>query len=139
MNHETLKKLLREILEEETASCPVKLARAPQVVVTEADRLDTGDLSHRVYTHDLFSLTESPNLGCGIMEMERTTFPWTLRYDEIDYVISGSLTIYQGDKAVTAGPGEVLLIPKCSSILFSVPDKARFLYVTYPADWQQTE
>lgn len=139
MDHETLKKLLREILEEETGACSVRLARAPQVIVTEADRLDTGDSSHRVYTRDLFSLTESPRLGCGIMEMERTTFPWSLRYDEIDYVISGSLTIYQGDKAVTAGPGEVLLIPKDSSILFSVPDKARFLFVTYPADWQGTE
>ena len=78
-------------------------------------------------------------LGCGIMEMERTTFPWTLGYDEIDYVISGKLTIQYGEQSVTAGPGELILIPKGSHIFFSVPDKARFLYVTYPADWQNQE
>lgn len=138
MDKEELKRLIQEILQETTAgTCPVKLCRVPQVQVTEADRLDTGDAKHRVYTHDLFSLSESPRLGCGVMEMEKTTFPWTLEYDEIDYVISGSLTVYYDKTAVTAGPGEVILIPRGSSILFSVPDRARFLYVTYPADWQK--
>ena len=136
MDKETLKSLLREILEEEAGKCPVKLSDVPSVRVTEQDRLQTGNPKDRVYTHDLFSLKESPRLGCGVMEMEQTTFPWTLRYDEIDYVISGSLTVEFGNHKVTAGPGQVILIPKGSSIRFSVPDKARFLYVTYPADWQ---
>ena len=136
MDRETLKRLIKEILEEEQGGCPVKLVKLPQIKITDSDRLNTGDPAHRVYTHDLFSLEESPRLGCGIMEMQQTTFPWRLHYDEIDYVISGSLTVYFGETAVTAGPGEVILIPKGSSIRFSVPDHARFLYVTYPADWQ---
>lgn len=135
MNKEELKALLREILLEQN-NCPIKKVSVPAVGVTEADRLDTGDPAHKVYTHDLFTLQESPRLGCGVMEMEKTTFPWTLQYDEIDYVISGSLSICYGETTVTAGPGELILIPKGSSIQFSVPDKARFLYVTYPADWQ---
>lgn len=139
MDKEALKNLLREILEEERqGENVVRLCKLHDVTVTEQDRLDTGDPSHLVYTHDLFSLSQSPRLGCGIMEMTQTTFPWTLNYDEIDYVISGSLTIYHGQHAVTAQAGELILIPKGSSILFSVPDKARFLYVTYPADWQQS-
>ena len=67
--------------------------------------------------------------------MKETTFDWTLNYDEIDYVIEGSLRINKGNASVTAGPGEMILIPKGSRIQFSVADKARFLYVTYPADW----
>ena len=134
MDRETIKQLIAEILREE--QCPVKLVRVPSVSVTEQDRLDTGNPAHRVYTHDLFSLEESPRLGCGIMEMERTTFPWTLQYDEIDYVISGMLTIRWEDHQVKAGPGEVILIPKGSGIQFSAEDKTRFLYITYPADWQ---
>ena len=137
MDRELIKKLILEILQEQTASCPVKLVRLPSVAVGPEDRLDTGDPAHKVYTKDIFSLQESPRLGCGVMEMERTTFPWQLNYDEIDYVISGSLTVWFGETAVTAGPGEIILIPKGSSIRFSVPDKARFLYVTYPADWQK--
>ena len=136
MDREELKNLLREILQEEQNSCPIKLVKVPSVKTGEQDRLDTGDPSHKVYTHDLFTLQESPRLGCGIMEMEQTTFPWTLQYDEIDYVISGGLSIIYEDTTVTAGPGELILIPKGSKIKFSVPDHARFLYVTYPADWQ---
>lgn len=136
MDREQIKELLREILAEQK-NCPVKLVRLPEVRIEESDRLDTGDRSHRVYTHDVLSLTESPRLGCGIMEMEQTAFPWTLQYDEIDYVISGSLTVLWEDHRITAGPGEMILIPKGSSISFSVEDHARFLYVTYPANWQE--
>ena len=136
MDRERLKQIIREILEEEQGSGPILVSRLPDICVTEADRLETGDAAHRVYTHDLFSLEQSPRLGCGIMEMEQTTFPWTLQYDEIDYVISGRLTIQCCGKSITAGPGELLLIPRGSSVQFSVPEKARFLYVTYPADWQ---
>lgn len=107
----------------------------PKIMTGPKDRLDTGDSSHQVYTHDVFSLKESARLGCGIMEMEHTTFDWTLNYDEIDYVIEGSLTIYANGSSVTAGPGEIILIPKGSHIQFSVLQSARFLYITYPADW----
>ena len=135
MKKEELMALIREILEEETSS-PVVLCKLPQVMVTEADRLQTGDSTHKVYTHDVLSLSQSPRLGAGIMEMTKTTFPWELNYDEVDYVISGSLTVYCGETAVTAAEGEMIFIPKGSKIMFSAPEHARFLYVTYPADWQ---
>ena len=135
MNRQMLEDLVRDVLAQQSGT-PVLLRECARCPVTEADRLDTGDPSHRVYTHDLFSLTESPRLGAGLMEMRETAFPWHLDYDEIDYVIEGSLTVEFGTRAVTAGPGQVILIPKGSSIRFSVPEFARFLYVTYPADWQ---
>lgn len=144
IRRETLEAVIEEVLREKLAQmgegpkeCAggLKKVSLPKVGVTEQDRLDTGNSAHRVYTQDLFTLEESPRLGCGIMEMEQTTFDWTLNYDEIDYVISGSLTIKGPQGSVTAGPGEIILIPKGSAIQFSVPEKARFLYVTYPADW----
>lgn len=108
----------------------------PKVKVDESNRMDTGgSASDKVYTKDVFTLSESPRLGCGIMEMDKTTFDWTLNYDEIDYVIEGTLNIIIDGKTVTAKKDELILIPKGSSIKFSVPDYARFLYVTYPADW----
>ena len=69
------------------------------------------------------------------MEMKETTFDWTLNYDEIDYVIEGTLDILIEGRKITASEGELILIPKGSSIKFSVPNYARFIYVTYPADW----
>ena len=114
----------------------VKKVEVPRLDVAAEHRMDTGNPADRVWTRDLFTLEEAPRLGCGLMVMERTTFPWTLTYDEMDYVLSGRLDIRIGGETVSAGPGEVLYIPKDTSIQFSVRDKARFLYFVYPADWQ---
>lgn len=138
-----IESLIREVLLEKlggtsgtyTQASGVMAVKVPVMKVSESDRMDTGTPSDRVYTKDLFTLQESPRLGCGIMEMTETTFDWTLNYDEIDYVIEGSLSIIINGQTVTAGPGELILIPKGSTIKFSVPNYARFIYVTYPADW----
>ena len=136
MNRDELRTLILEILQEQQSAGGIRKALPETVVMTERDRLDTGTAGHQVFTHDLFTLEESPRLGAGVMEMRATTFPWTLQYDEIDYVLEGTLSIRSGGQTVTAGPGEMILIPKGSAIEFSAPDYARFLYITYPADWQ---
>lgn len=110
----------------------------PAVTMSPNDRLDTGHSIDQVYTKDVLTLAESPRLGCGMMEMRDTTFDWRLEYDEIDYIIDGALTIITDGRRTTAGAGQCIYIPKGSSIQFSVDGFARFLYVTYPADWQNT-
>lgn len=149
----TLERLVRQIIEEKIGgatggncgsaidymrskdSSGVISVKLPTVRVSESDRMDTGTPSDIVYTKDLFTLEESPRLGCGVMEMKQTTFDWTLNYDEIDYVIEGHLDIVINGSIVSADAGELILIPKGSTIKFSVPNYARFIYVTYPADW----
>ena len=140
MNRAAIEALVRQVIGELLGGddgCPVKKIAVPSLDVTEEHRMDTGNPNDRVWTRDLFTLEESPRLGCGLMVMEHTTFPWTLNYDEIDYVVDGTLSILIDGKCVTAGPGEIILIPKGSSIQFSVKDKARFLYFVYPANWQE--
>ena len=140
INNALIEAIVRKVIGEVlggTDSCPVKKVSVPALDVTEEHRMDTGNPADRVWTRDLFTLEESPRLGCGLMVMERTTFPWTLHYDEIDYVIDGQLSILIDGKKVTVNPGEIILIPKGSSIQFSVEDKARFLYFVYPANWQE--
>lgn len=148
LDKSVLEKLVRQIIEEKISGAGnaansathrdisgITSIKLPVVKVDESNRLDTGKASDVVYTKDLFTLEESPRLGCGIMEMKETTFDWTLNYDEIDYVIEGHLDIIIDGRVVSAGPGELILIPKNSKIQFSVPEYARFIYVTYPADW----
>ncbi|MFR1707447.1 MAG: cupin domain-containing protein [Clostridium sp.] len=144
-----LEKLVRQIIEEKLSGASndavdfirnkdasgVISVKLPTVRVDESNRLDTGNSSDIVYTKDLFTLEESRRLGCGVMEMKETTFDWTLNYDEIDYVIEGHLDIVVDGRLVSADAGELILIPKGSKIKFSVPNYARFIYVTYPADW----
>ena len=134
-----IRKVLLEQLGQSGGACAhgVKMVPVPQLDVTDAHRLDTGRPGDKVWTRDLFTLEESPRIGCGLMVMDHTTFPWTLTYDEMDYVIEGRLDILIGGQRISAGPGEVVYIPKGSSIEFSVADRARFLYFVYPADWQK--
>ena len=136
MNKQGLETAIRQILAEMLTGQRVVGADLVNLPLSLANRRDTGNPADRVWTRDLFTLEQSPRLGAGLMVMEHTTFPWHLAYDEIDYVISGRLTVISPAGPVTAGPGQVILIPKDSDIQFSAPESARFLYVTYPADWQ---
>ena len=138
MDKNALEALVRQVLLEKLGGNGprVKKVEVPRLDVAAEHRMDTGNPADRVWTRDLFTLEEAPRLGCGLMVMERTTFPWTLTYDEMDYVIEGRLDILVDGQTVSAGPGEVLYIPKDTSIQVSVRDKARFLYFVYPANWQ---
>jgi ethanolamine utilization protein EutQ len=91
--------------------------------------------SDRVKLADVVSLEESPRLGCGLMELDHTSFEWTLTYDEVDYVIDGTLDIVIDGRTVRATAGEIVVIPKNTTIHFSTPDTTRFMYVCYPANW----
>jgi len=101
------------------------------------EKFDTGKEGDEVYLKDVLSLEESPRLGCGVMEMKESSFDWTLKYDEIDYVIDGTLEIIIGNRKVVGKRGDILLIPKNTAIKFSTPDSCRFIYVVYPANWQE--
>lgn len=89
-----------------------------------------------VFATDVLSLEESPRLGAGVMELRNgSEFPWTLNYDEVEYIIDGTMVLKSEAGDVTAHAGDMTFIPKGTSIHFSTPDYVRFIYVTYPADW----
>ena len=142
MNQEMLEKLFRKLVMENLMPTKnvdpsgILSIKLPEIEVAEEDLLDTGNPADIVYTKDLVSLQESPRLGCGLMVMKDTTFDWTLEYDEVDYIISGQLDVVIDGRTISAKAGEIIFIPKSSSIKFSVTGDARFIYVTYPADWQ---
>lgn len=96
---------------------------------------DTGKPGDKVLLKDCLTLEESPRLGLGVMEMDHTAFKWTLNYDEVDYVINGTLEILIDGRKVVGNKGDAIMIPKGSTIQFSAPDFARFIYIVYPADW----
>lgn len=85
---------------------------------------------------DIVTLDESPHMGAGVMELQDTSFEWTLNYDEYDIVLDGVLEIEIDGRIVRAQTGDVVYIPSGSHIHFQTPSKARYVYITYPADWQ---
>lgn len=90
-----------------------------------------------VYLKDIVSLEEAPRMGAGIMELDHTSFEWTLDYDEYDMVIDGILEIEIDGRLITGNQGDIIYIPKGSHIHFQTPSTARYAYFVYPADWQK--
>ena len=90
-----------------------------------------------VKLRDVVTLQEAPRMGCGIMELDHTSFEWTLTYDEYDVVFEGELQIEINGSVVSGGPGDIIYIPKGSHIHFQTPSTARYAYFVYPANWQE--
>ncbi len=88
-----------------------------------------------VRLRDVVTAADGLPMSAGVMSLRAGSFPWTLDYDEIEYVLEGELHITLADQVVVGRPGDVIAVPKGSSITFGTPSWARFLYVTYPADW----
>ena len=143
MDAGTLEQVIRKIIAEEIAKSKSGEERHvdPSGVIgidakqVKCEKFPFPIESDRVFLKDVLTVEESPRLGCGIMEMEETSFEWTLTYDEVDYIIEGTLEILIDGRKVTANAGEIIFIPKDTKITFSTPNKTRFVYVVYPATW----
>jgi ethanolamine utilization protein EutQ len=90
-----------------------------------------------VQVADVVTTEHGATIGAGFLTLTRGCFPWTLTYDEVEYVIEGELHLGTDDGVVVGRPGDVLYVPKGSRITFGTPSWARLLYVTYPADWAE--
>jgi ethanolamine utilization protein EutQ len=88
-----------------------------------------------VRTSDVVTSRDGMPMAAGVMSLREGSFAWTLTYDEVEYVLEGELHITCGTQRVVGRPGDVIAVPRGSAITFGTPTWARFLYVTYPADW----
>lgn len=96
---------------------------------------DVGHPEMDIRALDVVTGTHGSPIAGGIMSFRKGSFPWTLKYDEIEYVIEGELHIGTSQGTVIGLPGDVLYVPKGTSITFGTPEWAKFFYVTYPAEW----
>jgi ethanolamine utilization protein EutQ len=88
-----------------------------------------------VRLRDVVGAADGMPMATGVMSLREGSFPWHLDYDEVEYVLEGELHITLGADRVIGLPGDVITVPKGSSITFGTPSWAKFLYVTYPAEW----
>jgi ethanolamine utilization cobalamin adenosyltransferase len=86
---------------------------------------------------DVVTSADGSSMAAGYMALEKGEFPWTLTYDEVDIVLEGELVITRGSVAAHAKTGDVIFIPKGSSITFGTPSHVRFIYVAFPANWNE--
>ena len=84
---------------------------------------------------DVITSADGSTIAAGFMTLEKGQFPWTLTYDEVDVVLEGQLIITRGEVSVSGNPGDIIFIPKGSSITFGTDEKVRFAYIAFPANW----
>ncbi|MDO4541530.1 MAG: hypothetical protein Q4C00_01700 [Bacillota bacterium] len=90
-----------------------------------------------VFIKELTNPQESPNMTSGFMALDHADLTWTLTYDEMDYVIDGTLEFIVNGKKYTGLPGDVFYIPTNTTVTFTTPDTTKFFFVTYPANWAE--
>ncbi|MDR2456582.1 MAG: cupin domain-containing protein [Deltaproteobacteria bacterium] len=136
-----VRKVLAEMMAEGPSPLPAWKTLDPSGVMgvhlpsVKPEPFDTGKAGDNVYLKDVSDLSESPRLGFGVMEMDKSVFKWTLNYDEVDYIIDGTLEILIDGRKVSGKAGDVIFIPARTTIEFSAPGHVRFFYVVYPANW----
>jgi ethanolamine utilization protein EutQ len=76
----------------------------------------------------------SKTIGAGILHLNGCDISWTLRYDEVCVVLSGNFLLHVGSDLLSAGPGDIIWIPKNTKVSYSGED-AEVFYALYPVDW----
>jgi ethanolamine utilization protein EutQ len=80
-------------------------------------------------------------LGGGFSRFtgEAVLADWTLRYDEVFYVIEGELVIESaGQEPVRGRPGQVILIPAGTTVTYRSGPGTKAFFVLHPRDWADT-
>ena len=113
---------------------PLKVVHGGQVVMDPFGQ-ELAAPGTNVRLRDVITSGDGSPVAVGYMALDRGEFPWTLTYSEIDVVLEGELVITRGNEVVRGYPGDSIFIPKGSKITFGTPSHTRFVYVTYPADW----
>ncbi len=87
-----------------------------------------------VWLKDVVVTQDRSPVEAGYMSLDKGEVQWTLSYDEIDIVLEGELVITRGSEQVRGKTGDLIYIPKGSSVTFGTPGWARFVYVVFPVN-----
>ena len=115
---------------------PLKVVKMANV---QMDRFQEGKTTPgtNVWLKDVVVTQDRSPMGAGYMSLDKGEMQWTLTYDEIDIVLEGELVITRGNEQVRGKTGDVIYIPKGSSITFGTPNWTRFVYVVFPVNWNE--
>jgi ethanolamine utilization protein EutQ len=115
---------------------PLKVVKMANVQV-EAFRDGRTTPGMNVWLKDVVVTKDRSPMGAGYMSLDKGEMQWTLTYDEVDIVLEGELIITRGHEQVRGKTGDVIYIPKGSSITFGTPNWTRFVYVVFPVNWNE--
>ena len=77
----------------------------------------------------------SQHMGGGIEVMEGVSITWTVTYDEILFIHEGRLGVVLGEQRFDCGPGDIVWLPKGTTLTYEAPERCAYFYALYPVDW----
>ena len=78
----------------------------------------------------------SQHIGAGIEYLENVTIDWTVTYDEVLFILEGSLTIeFAEDECHVCSTGDIVWLPQGTHLKYIAKDRAGYFYALYPVDW----
>lgn len=82
----------------------------------------------------------STELGGGWVRMDGSDefADWTLKYDEVLYVVRGELEVESEGTATVASPGEAILIARGTTVTYRAKPDTLVFYALHPRDWAET-
>lgn len=114
---------------------PVKLAQSRDVTMEPFGHPGPSP-DQQVRVKDVITAADGSPMAAGYMSLTAGSFAWDFDYDEVQIVLEGELHL-GGDGGDRIGKaGDVFYIPKGSHIVFGTPSWTKFVYVTFPADWE---
>jgi ethanolamine utilization protein EutQ len=132
------KGLLNGVITDDTPEAPycsescggVKLVRGKSVTM---EVLDTGTPSAKASFRQVIGAgDDGSHVGAGFLEIDDSSFEWVMEgYEEIDYVIEGTLTVSIDGRTFTAKPGDVFFVPSGAKVVWGSPDNAKVFFATY--------
>lgn len=136
---DTLKEVITKAIREHEKQNNKPICENPKVMKVEGDKVvmmpfEEAPAGQKVCLTDVITEREG-SLGAGFMTFDHAELPWTLEYDEVDYVVEGEFTIKTGGKLYEMKQGDVFHIPKGTSVVFGSPSFGKVFYSVYPANW----
>jgi ethanolamine utilization protein EutQ len=115
------------------SSTPIVLVKSGDVQLEPFTAANRPDMAPRI--KDVITAADGSPMVAGFMSWGKGFFPWTLNYDQIEYVVEGQLEIRHGERIISGVPGDVIYIPRGSRIYFGSPSYVKVFYVTFLAKW----
>ena len=108
---------------------------APRVMrfsdATFIPRFEYGD---QAQVASMCSADDGTKLGAGLVRLTTASIPWTIKYDEMIFVIEGSFTVKTENDSLTANARDAIWLPAGTKLTYT-SDNALLFYAIYPADW----
>ena len=92
-------------------------------------RFEHGDMAQ---VAEITGAKDGTELGAGVVRMHGARMDWTVTYDEVLIVLSGSLTVHTDDGTFSAGPHDSIWLPAGTRLTYEAEDCV-VAYAIHPA------